>query len=432
MNQQYAKRRQEVMKMMGGGVAIIPTASESIRNRDVHYPFRAASDFYYLTHFGEPDAVAVLVPGREHGEFILFCREKDPEKEIWDGKRAGLEGACELYGADDAFPITDIDEIVPGLLENREKVFYCMGANDEFDSRLMTWVNEVRSKARTGITAPAEILDLGHILHEMRLIKRCEEKSLIQKACKISARAHRQAMKVCKPGMKEYQIEAEFQYIFRRKGSEYPAYPPIVASGENACILHYTENSSELKDGDLLLIDAGCEVDGYAADISRTFPVNGKFSGEQRALYEVVLAAQLAAIDTIRPGVTWDVPHTAAVRILTEGLVDLGLLRGEVNELIESEAYREFYMHKTGHWLGMDVHDVGDYKVNDNWRQLECGMVMTVEPGLYVREGAAGVEERWWNTGIRIEDDVAVTKKGCEVLSKDAPKQIDEIEAIMR
>jgi Xaa-Pro aminopeptidase len=232
--------------------------------------------------------------------------------------------------------------------------------------------------------------------------------------------------------MKEYQIEAEFQYIFRRKGSEYPAYPPIVASGENACILHYTENSSELKDGDLLLIDAGCEVDGYAADISRTFPVNGKFSGEQRALYEVVLAAQLAAIDTIRPGVTWDVPHAAAVRVLTEGLVDLGLLRGEVNELIETEAYREFYMHKTGHWLGMDVHDVGDYKVNDNWRQLECGMVMTVEPGLYVREGATGVEERWWNTGIRIEDDVAVTKKGCEVLSKDAPKQIDEIEAIMR
>ncbi|MCK5359215.1 MAG: aminopeptidase P N-terminal domain-containing protein, partial [Gammaproteobacteria bacterium] len=360
MNEQFAKRRDEVMQMMGGGVAIIPTSRESVRSRDVMYPFRASSDFYYLTHFNEPEAVAVLVPGREHGEFILFCRERDPEKEIWDGRRAGLEGACEYYGADDAFPITDIDEIVPGLLENREKVFYSMGANDEFDSRLMTWVNEVRSKSRKGISAPTEILDLGHILHEMRLVKRCEEKALIQKACKISARAHKQAMKVCKPGMKEYEIEAEFQYIFRKKGSEYPAYPPIVATGENACVLHYVENRAVLKDGDMLLIDAGCEIDGYAADISRTFPVNGKFSDEQRALYQVVLNAQQAAIDTIKPGVTWDVPHNAAVRVITAGLVEHGLLQGDVDELIASSAYQRFYMHKTGHWLGLDVHDVGD------------------------------------------------------------------------
>ena len=432
MKEQFAKRRDEVMQMMGGGVAIIPTSRESVRSRDVLYPFRAASDFYYLTHFSEPEAVAVLVPGREHGEFILFCRERDPEKEIWDGRRAGLEGACEYYGADDAFPITDIDEIVPGLLENREKVFYSMGANDEFDSRLMTWVNEVRSKSRKGISAPTEILDLGHILHEMRLVKRCEEKALIQKACKISARAHKQAMKVCKPGMKEYEIEAEFQYIFRKKGSEYPAYPPIVATGENACVLHYVENRAVLKDGDMLLIDAGCEIDGYAADISRTFPVNGKFSDEQRALYQVVLNAQQAAIDTIRPGITWDVPHNAAVRVITAGLVEYGLLQGDVDELIASAAYQRFYMHKTGHWLGLDVHDVGDYKVNENWRELECGMVMTVEPGLYIIAGSEGVDERWWNIGIRIEDDVAVTKNGHEVLSADAPKQIDEIEALMK
>ena len=432
MKDVFAKRRQEVMQLMGGGVAIIPTSSESVRSRDVLYPYRAASDFYYLTHFGEPDAVALLVPGREHGEFILFCRERDPDKETWDGRRAGLEGACELYGADDAFPITDIDEIVPGLLENREKVFYSMGANDEFDSRLMTWVNEVRSKSRTGISAPAEILDLGHILQEMRLLQRCEEKALIQKACKIAGRAHRQAMKVCKPGMMEYQVEAEYQYIFKKKGADFPAYPPIVATGENACVLHYIENSAELKDGDLLLIDAGCEVDGYASDITRTFPVNGKFSGEQRALYEIVLQAQQAAIDTIKPGATWDNPHSAAVRVLTDGLVDLGILQGDVNELIETEAYRKFYMHKTGHWLGMDVHDVGDYKVNDHWRQLEPGMIMTVEPGLYIQAGEADVDERWWSTGIRIEDDVAVTRTGCEVLSDDAPKQVDDIEHLMR
>jgi len=428
----HDQRRREVMQMMGGGVAIIPTASACLRNGDVHYRFRPASDFYYLTHFPEPEAVAVLVPGREHGEFILFCRERDADKEIWDGRRAGLEGACAAYGADDAFPITDIDEIIPGLLENREKVFYCMGANAGFDSRLMTWVNEVRRKSRAGVNAPVEILDLGHILHEMRLVKRREERALMRKACRISAAAHRRAMRHCKPGLHEYEIEAELLYEFRRHGSEYPAYPPIVAGGENACILHYTENTARLRDGDLLLIDAGCELDGYAADITRTFPVNGRFNGEQRALYEVVLEAQRAAIARVRPGATWDAPHEAAVRVLTEGLVEHGLLGGDVDELIASGAYRRFYMHRTGHWLGMDVHDVGDYKVQDNWRQLEPGMVMTIEPGLYVAAGSKGIDRRWWNIGIRIEDNVAVTTKGHEVLSHEAPKAIDEIEAWMR
>ena len=427
----FAKRRREVMQLMGGGVAIIPTAGESLRNGDVHYPFRAASDFYYLTHFPEPEAVAVLVPGREHGEFILFCRERDIEKETWNGRRAGLDGARELYGADDAFPISDIDEILPGLLENRDKAFYCMGANPDFDNRLMTWVNEVRSKTRAGVTAPAEILDLGHILHEMRLVKHSEEKVQIKKACKVSAQAHRRAMQECRPGMHEYEIEAIFQHEFRRAGSESAAYPSIVAGGENACILHYTNNNAKLRDGDLLLIDAGCEMDGYAADISRTFPVNGRFSGEQRALYEVVYNAQLAAIASVQPGASWDEPHNAAVRILTEGLVEHGLLSGDIDELVENGDYRRFYMHRTGHWLGMDVHDVGDYKVDNKWREFEAGMILTVEPGLYITAGAKGADERWWNIGIRIEDDVAVTAKGCEVLSSDAPKQIDDIEQLM-
>jgi Xaa-Pro aminopeptidase len=419
------------MQLMGSGVAIIPTASECLRNGDVLFPFRAASDFYYLTHFPEPEAVAVLVPGREHGEYILFCRERDPERETWDGRRAGLEGACEHFGADDSFPFSDIDEILPGLLENRDKVFYCMGANPGFDNRLMTWVNEVRSKTRAGVTAPAEILDLGHILHEMRLVKQRSEKALIRKACKISSLAHTRAMQECRPGMYEYEIEALIQYQFRRAGSESAAYPSIVASGENACILHYTNNDAELRDGELLLIDAGCEVDGYAADISRTFPVNGRFSSEQRCLYEIVLNAQQAAIDAVRPGASWDAPHNAAVRVLTEGLVEHGILSGDTSELIEKNVYRRFYMHRTGHWLGMDVHDVGDYKVNDTWRELEPGMVLTVEPGLYISAGSEGVDERWWNIGIRIEDDVAVTAKGSEVLSKEAPKQVDDIEHLM-
>lgn len=427
----YAKRRQEVMQLMGDGVAIIPTAGECLRNGDVHFPFRAASDFYYLTHFPEPEAVAVLIPGREHGEFILFCRERDPDKEIWDGRRAGLEGACDQYNADDAFPFSDIDEILPGLLENRDKVFYCMGANPGFDNRLMTWVNEVRSKSRAGISAPAEILDLGHILHEMRLVKHSEEKALTRKACKVSARAHTRAMQVCRPGMHEYEIESVFLHEFRRAGSQSPAYPCIVAGGENACILHYTDNIAELRDGDLLLIDAGCEIDGYASDISRTFPVNGKFSSEQRALYEVVLEAQRAAIESVQPGACWNTPHDAAVRILTEGLVEHGLLKGAVDDLIETGKYRRFYMHRTGHWLGMDVHDVGDYKVDNTWRDLEAGMILTVEPGLYVSAGSQDVDERWWNIGIRIEDDVAVTSKGHEVLSSDAPKQADDIEQVM-
>jgi len=425
------KRRNELMQSMGGGVAIIPTAPMRNRNRDIHFPFRPDSDFYYLTHFPEPEAVAVLVPGRAHGEYILFCREKNPEKEIWEGRRAGQEGACEIYGADDSFPIDDIDEILPGLLENRDKVFYSMGRHPEFDSRLMEWVNEVRAKSRTGVNAPGEFVDLDHILHEMRLHKRLEEIRLMKRAAKVSALAHRRAMQACRNGLMEYEIEAELLYEFKKGGADFPAYPPIVGGGANSCILHYTENKAELKNGDLLLIDAAAEIDGYAADITRTFPVNGKFTGEQKTIYEIVLAAQLAAIDQVRPGKHWNEPHDAAVRILVAGLIDLGLLKGDIDELVKNENYKQFYMHRTGHWLGMDVHDVGDYKVDGAWRLLEPGMVLTVEPGLYIGAFNKDIPARWWNIGIRIEDDVLVTSESNEVLSRDAPKTISEIETLM-
>lgn len=417
---------------MGEGVAIIPTAPVRVRNRDVDFPFRPDSDFYYLTHFPEPEAVAVFIPGREHGEFILFCRQRDPEREIWDGRRAGQEGACTYYGADDSFPIDDIDEILPGLLENKSKVFYSMGRDAEFDTRLIAWVNEVRAKARHGVSAPGEFVDLNHIVHEMRLIKRPEEIKLMKRAAKISAQAHQRAMRAARPGIKEYELEAELLYEFKKGGSAFPAYPPIVGSGANTCILHYVENDAEVADGDLVLIDAGAEFDAYAADITRTFPVNGKFSGAQKAIYEIVLAAQLAAIEHVRPRAHWNDAHDVAVKILVQGLVDLKILQGDVDGLIERGDYKRFYMHRTGHWLGMDVHDVGDYKIEGTWRELEPGMVMTVEPGLYISGGHADVDARWHNIGVRIEDDVLVTATGNEVLSQDAPKSIADIEAIMR
>ena len=426
-----ANRRRDVMQHMGGGVAIIPTAPVHTRNRDVEYAFRPDSDFFYLTNFPEPQAIVVLVPDRPHGEYILFCRERDPEKETWDGYRAGIEGACEKYGADDAFPIDDIDDILPGLLENRDKVYCNMGRYPEFDTLLMGWVNEVRAKARNGVHAPGEFVDLDHIVHELRLFKRADEVKIMRKAARISAQAHIRAMEICTPGMYEYQIEAEFLHEFRRHGSQYPAYPSIVGGGANSCILHYIENSAQLKDGDLLLIDAGCELDGYASDITRTFPVNGKYTGEQKAIYELVLAAQTAAIEKVKPGNHWNDPHEAAVRIMVDGLLDLKLLKGKADDIIAKEEYRKFYMHRTGHWLGMDVHDVGDYKIDDIWRLLEPGLVLTVEPGLYINAGQKGVDERWWNIGVRIEDDVLVTRNGCDVLSADAPKNVENIEALM-
>lgn len=430
-SKEFAKRRKQLMRMMGdGAIAILPAAPQRIRNRDAEYPYRQDSDFQYLSGFPEPEAVIVLTPGRKHGEYILFCRERDPLMETWNGRRAGPEGACEQYGADDAFPIGDIDDILPGLLEHRERVYYTMGFSTEFDQRVMGWVNQIRRQVRAGSRTPDEFISLEHLLHDMRLYKSRAELQSLRSAMKISAVAHKRAMRMCRPGLMEYQVEAEYLHEFRKHGAV-PAYSPIVGGGANGCILHYVENNRALNDGDLLLIDAGAEVDCYAADISRTFPVNGTYSKPQRAVYEVVLAAQQAAINKIKPGNHWNDPHDAAVRALTEGLVELGLLKGKVKQLIKDEAYRRFYMHRTGHWLGMDVHDVGDYKVGGEWRVLEPNMVMTVEPGLYIPAGSKGVAKKWWNIGIRIEDDVLVTPKGSEVLTVATPKAVDEIEALM-
>jgi len=429
---EYRRRRRQLMGMMGpNSIAILPTGREQVRNRDVHYPFRPDSDFHYLTGFDEPDAVLVMVPGRAHGEYLLFCREKDPAKELWDGYRAGLEGAVADYGADDAFPIGDLDDILPGLLEERERVFFAMGNDPAFDKKVSDWVSQVRSRGRAGVNGPIEFLALDHYLHDMRLYKSRSEAATMRRAARLSAQAHTELMRRCEPGMTEYQLAATFSHHCQMKGAPHLAYPSIVGGGNNACVLHYVENSAPLQDGDLVLIDAGCEMDCYASDITRTFPVNGRFSKPQRLLYELVLEAQAAAIDKVRPGNLWNDPHKAAVRVLTKGLLKLGLLRGTLAKALKARSYTRFYMHRTGHWLGMDVHDVGDYKVDGHWRELEPGMVLTVEPGLYIPLGARGVAKKWQGIGIRIEDDVLVTRGEPDVLSRDAPKRVEDIEAVM-
>jgi Xaa-Pro aminopeptidase len=428
---EFARRRRSLMKQMGrDSIAILPAAPVRLRNNDVEYPYRQDSDFQYLTGFNEPEAVAVLVPGRAQAEYILFVRERDPERETWDGRRAGPSGAKRDYGADDAFPVTDMDEILPGLLENRERVFYTMGAYADFDQRVVGWVNGLRTQARNGRHPPQEFVALDHVLHDMRLFKSRAEIDFMRTAAHIAARAHQRAMRFCRPGATEYQVMAELLHEFRRHNAD-TAYPPIVGGGANSCILHYRENNQPLSSGELLLIDAGCEFECYASDITRTFPVNGRFTSEQRAVYEVVLEANRAAIAKVRPGNHWNEPHEAAVRVITQGLVKLGLLKGRVPSLIRSGAYRRYFMHRTGHWLGLDVHDVGDYKVGDEWRVFEPGMALTVEPGIYLSAGARGVPKRFRNIGIRIEDDVVVTKKGAEVLTARAPKDADQIEALM-
>ena len=428
---EFTKRRQRLMDMMGeGSIAIVPTSPVRPRNRDVEFPFRPDSNFYYLTGFGEPEAVAALAPGREQGEFVMFCRERDPAAEQWHGARIGLEGVCERHGADDAFPIGDLDDILPGLLENKSRVYYAMGQFQGFDQRMLGWVAQVRAGARFG-GGLGEFVMLDHLVHEMRLFKSKAEVGVMSKAAQVSAAAHERAMRICRPGMAEYQIEAELLYEFTRAGCRAAAYPSIVAGGANACTLHYTENSDQLRDRDLLLIDAGAEHEFYASDITRTFPVNGRFSRAQRDVYSLVLAAQEAAIDTVAPGRTFDDVHMAAVRVLAEGLVDLGAVKGGLKRIIQKEKYKRFYMHRTGHWLGMDVHDVGDYRIDDQSRVLEPGMVMTVEPGLYIAPDDEKAPKRLRGIGIRIEDDVLVTKLGREVLTSAAPKSIDEIESIV-
>lgn len=430
-SKEFIRRRATLMQMVGeGGIAILPSAPIRTRSRDVEYRYRQDSDFYYLTGFAEPDAVAVIVPGRAEGEFVLFCRERDAEKERWDGQRMGTDGVLEHYGADDAFPIDDIDDILPGIMESCERVYYTMGLYKDFDVRMADWVNSLRSGGSQGLHTPQEFVALDHILHDMRLYKSRSEISAMRKSAKVAVAAHKRAMRVTRPGLHEYEVEAEFIHEFRRNDARY-SYSPIVAAGANACTLHYVDNSAELEDGQLLLVDAGCELDYYASDITRTFPVSGTFSPEQRAVYEIVLEAQLAAIDKMRKGNHWNDPHDAAVKVITKGLRKIGLLEGTLPRLIRDGAYREFYMHRTGHWIGMDVHDVGDYKVGDEWRILESGMVMTVEPGVYIT-GGRKVPKKWRNIGVRIEDDVAVTSNGPDVLTKGLVKDPDGIEALMQ
>ncbi|MEQ1557977.1 MAG: Xaa-Pro aminopeptidase [Methyloglobulus sp.] len=430
---EFKKRRKQLMQRIGkGNIALLGSSAPKIRNRDVHYPFRQDSDFYYLTGFSEPDALAVFIPDREQGEYILFCREFDETKALWEGAHAGLEGAIGHYQADDAFPIDDIDDILPGMLENKHKVFYPMGRDPDFDHHLLDWINHIRGQSRSGIIAPGELVSLEHIVHEMRLFKSAEEIKLMRRAAEVSAQAHLKVMQACKAGMYEYQVEADLVHHFMQEGLRNVAYPSIVAGGKNACVLHYTENSDKLKQGDLLLIDAGAECDHYAADITRTFPVSGRFSEPQKHLYQLVLDAQSAAIEEVKPGAPWHMAHDASVEVLTRGLVALGLLQGKVKALIKKEKYKQFYMHRIGHWLGMDVHDVGDYKVDQKWRLLEPGMVLTVEPGLYIPVDCKSVDEKWRGIGIRIEDDLLVTEQGYEILSRNAPKTIAEIEALMQ
>jgi Xaa-Pro aminopeptidase len=428
---EFARRRRQLMRMIGrDAIAIVAAAPERIRNNDAHYPYRQDSDFHYLSGFPEAGAVLALIPGREHGETILFCRERDPERERWDGPRAGTEGAVERYGADDAFPIDDIDDILPGMIEGRARVYYHFGRDTDFDLKLIGWVNRVRAQVRSGAVPPHEFVALGHSLHDLRLYKSRDELRTMRHAAGIAAAAHLRAMRSVRPGMTEAQVEAELLHVFRSRHAV-PAYEPIIGGGANACVLHYRANDATLIDGDLLLVDAGAEYQCYASDITRTYPVNGRFSEAQRAIYEIVLEAQHAAIAQAHAGNSWIAPHEAAVRVITRGLIRLGLIKGTLEASLKAEAYKPFYMHKTGHWLGLDVHDVGDYRVDGEFRQLEPGMVMTVEPGIYIAPDARGVDKRWRGIGVRIEDDVAVTRGEPEVLSAEVPKDPDAIEALM-
>lgn len=425
----FLRRRQQLLQHMDEGVAFIPTAPETLRSRDSHYPYRFDSYFYYLTGFPEPEAVLMLVAGSQP-KSVLFCRDKDIEREIWDGFRHGPQDAQKFFGVDEAYSISKLEELAPKLLANQPRLYYALGADAGWDARASAWLNQVRSQARSGVSAPAEVVDVRTLLDEMRLIKSPEEIAIMRQAAAISADAHMRAMRAAHPGMMEHEVEAELLHEFRRRGAQSPAYHSIVASGANACVLHYVFNNAPLRDGDMLLIDAGCELDGYASDITRTFPVNGRFSGPQKDLYQLVLAAQAAAIDRIRPGAHWNEPHEAALGVLVRGFIDFGLCQGSPEAVLESGDYKRFYMHRTGHWLGLDVHDAGDYKKNDEWRPLQPGMALTVEPGCYVRP-ADGVPRHFWDIGIRIEDDAVVTENGCEIITAAAPKTVDAIEALM-
>lgn len=429
---EYAKRREALIKRVSAnGIIILPAAPEIMRNGDSSYQYRQNSDFYYLTGFSEPEAMMVLVPKHEDGEYVLFNRERNPDREIWDGPRVGQADACKKYLADKAYPYEAWEDKLFDLLSGRETIYYPVGRYIWLDEAIMRTVNRLRGLVRTGVKVPQGFVDVLTLIHEMRLFKSKAEIAAIQAAVDISASAHCEAMQYCRPGMNERELDAILSYEFVRRGSKTPAYSSIVGAGENACILHYVDNDKKIKDGDLVLIDAGAEVDNYASDITRTFPANGKFSKEQAAIYDIVLAAQLAGIKAIKPGVSWYHTQEVVIKVITQGLVDVGILKGKVSKLIENRAYYPFYMHGSGHWLGLDVHDAGSYKVQGKWRHLEEGMVLTVEPGIYISAQNKKVHKRWHNIGIRIEDDVLVTKKGNTVLSANIPKKRADIENLM-
>jgi Xaa-Pro aminopeptidase len=428
---EYRRRRDRLMTMMTpGSIAVVPSANGQIRNRDTEHPFRQNSDFYYLTGFEEPHSLLVLAPGREHGEVIMFCREHDARAERYDGERLGPERAVQMLGVDDAFPIGDLAEILPGLLEGRERTYVTLGEYPDFDRQLLGWVKNIRSREASGAVPPGEFISLSHLLHDLRLYKSPAEQKLMRRAAEITVGAHIRAMRVAGPGISEARLEADLLHEFMINDARFPAYPSIVAAGKNACIMHYIRNDSIINDGDLVLIDAGCEYQYYASDLTRTFPANGRYRGAQREVYEVVLAAQAEALEVAKPGAPFSAPHDAAVQVMVEGLLALGLLEGEVDELIETEDYLRFCVHKSSHWLGLDVHDVGDYKVGEVWRELEPGMVMTVEPGIYLPD-EQDIPVAYRGMGVRIEDDVLITRTGNEVLTAAAPKAIEEIESVM-
>jgi len=428
MNSHIA-RRNTLFDLIGDGVAIIPTAPERLRSRDSHYPYRFDSDFWYLSGFPEPEAVIVLLGGSER-KAILFCRVKDELRETWDGPRYGPAAAREAFGFDAAYAFEEFEKHLPDLVANRRALWYALGNDATWDAKIVSALNGVRAQVRAGKQAPTEIRDLREPIERLRLVKDAGEMAIMRRAADITSAAHARAMQACRPGMSEFQLEAEISYEFRKRGADGHAYSPIVAAGAHACILHYIENSKPLGDNDLVLIDAGCELAGYAADITRDFPVSGRFSGGQRAAYEIVLAAQSAAIAAVKPGVPFIAYHDAAVRVLVQGMVDLKLLEGSVDGIIENESYKRFYMHRTGHWLGLDVHDAGQYKIGEEWTTLKPGMALTVEPGLYL-PATADIPEALRGIGIRIEDDVFVTQEGCEVYTS-APKSIAAIEELMR
>lgn len=432
LNKDYSERRKKLLKALDNdSIAILVAAPEVIRNGDSTYLFRQNSDFYYFTGFAEADSVAVFAPGSEYGDFILFNRPKNKTKELWDGVLAGQQGACEIYGADSSFPIAEVDAHLSKLALGRTKIYYDFGKG-KFDTNVVTAVTNLRRQVRAGVKAPSGFLSLEKIIHEFRLIKSDYELKLLRHAVDASVKAHKNAMQVCKPGLREYSLAAEIHYECQKNGCRAQAYSTIVGGGKNACVLHYIQNDMELKSGDLVLIDAGGEYQNYAADITRTFPVNGKFSPEQKQIYDLVLQSQKAGLAAAKPGALWISIQEAILKTITAGLVDLGILQGSVEQLIQDKAYMPFYMHHSGHWLGMDVHDAGSYKVDGQWRTLQPNMVLTVEPGIYITAGTPNVAEKWWNIGVRIEDDVLITKSGNEVLSQALLKESNDIEELMR